>query len=220
MLWSNRDVFSGKTTFTTKFLDQDFGSAYCLAGISIYHELPGDRLNGLCSRVQAFRLWFAWLCHPLVWYLKRLRSWPTVRNNWVENQGRSRLSCQSLHVFEIVCIERPPFFFTYMLMSVWENSTSSWIANPWIWGFHNIGPHSGGGICFCLSVALLQQFAAIVGFQPTMVCFLFLFFWICESRIFWWLLFFFFWISESSITWGRHCGGPSWIILTPVAMVD
>ena len=97
MLWSNWDVFSGRTTFTTKFLDQDFGSAYCLAGISIYHELPGDRLNGLCSRVQAFRLWFAWLCHPLVWYLKRLRSWPTVRNNWVENQGRSRLSCQSLH---------------------------------------------------------------------------------------------------------------------------
>ena len=82
MLWSNWDVFSGRTTFTTKFLDQDFGSAYCLAGISIYHELPGDRLNGLCSRVQAFRLWFAWLCHPLVWYLKRLRSWPTVRNNW------------------------------------------------------------------------------------------------------------------------------------------
>ena len=66
-------------------------------------------------------------------------------------------------------------------------------ANPWIWGFHNIGPHSGGGICFCLSVALLQQSAVIVGFQPTLVCSLslfFVFFWICESRIFWWLLFF------------------------------
>ena len=105
------------------------------------------------------------------------------KTNWVETQGRGRLSCMCYRVYGKTLffdrIQMPPGF-----------------ANPWIWGFHNVGPHCGGGICFCLSVMLLHSSAAIVGSQPTMVWSLF-FFWICESRNFWWFNSFFFWISES-----------------------
>ena len=115
-------------------------------------------------------------------------------------------------------------FFVFFL-----NSNSPGFANPWIWGFHNVGPHCGGGICFCLSVMLLHPSAAIVGSQPTMVWSLFCFFFgFANPENFWWFNSFFFWISESRflrtpLRWAPlnhpHTSGSGWSKLDSISIL-
>ena len=129
------------------------------------------------------------------------------KKNWVENQGRGWLICQSLHVFEIVCIEKNLFLKHIMLMSVWESSTSSWICEsmnlrlpqgrpPQRWR-HLFLPECCVILkmrCYCWSCS--QQWCALSFFSG---------FANPESSD---DCSFFFWISESSITWGPTAVGP------------